>query len=111
MVVTFTISLLLPKKYLSKICSFSWVSSNSLLISLSVPKYSPIESLIDPFVNDIWDAKSTSSFTDTAFMYTLTTALILAFGVNTSDTVPAVETLDPKVPRPDAVSIFAYSVM
>ena len=111
LVVTFTTSLLLPKKYLSKIFSFSWVSSNALLISDSVPKYSPIESLIDAFVKDIWDAKSTSSFTDNAFMYTLTTVLILAFGVNTSDTVPAAETLDPKVPRPDAVSIFAYSVI
>ena len=105
------ISVSFPKKYLSKIFSFSCVNSNSLLISLSVPKYSPIESLIDAFVKDISDAKSVFSFTDKAFMHTLTTVLILAFGVNTSDTVPAAETLDPKVPRPDAVSIFAYSVI
>ena len=41
----------------------------------------------------------------------LTTALILGFGVNTRETVPAAETLDPNVPRPAAVSIFAYSVI
>ena len=36
---------------------------------------------------------------------------MLAFGVNTRETVPAAETLDPNVPRPDAVSTFAYSVI
>ena len=80
-------------------------------MSDSVPKYSPIESSIEPLVNDIWVGSVISSLTVNAFIKTLTTVLILALGVNTNDTVPAVETLDPKVPRPDAVSIFAYSVI
>ena len=36
---------------------------------------------------------------------------MLGFGVNTRETVPPADTLEPNVPRPADVSIFAYSVM
>ena len=62
------ISLLLPKKYLSKIGSFLWVNSNSLLISESVPKYSPIASPINALVNVTADPTSVFSFIDNAFI-------------------------------------------
>ena len=68
LVVTLTISLSLPKKYLSKIGSFSWVNANSLLMSDSVPKYSPSPSLIDAFVNPTLELLSELSLTVKAFM-------------------------------------------
>ena len=46
-----TIAELSPKKYFSKIGSFLWVKLKVLLISLSVPSYSPNPDLIDPFHN------------------------------------------------------------
>ena len=106
-----TTELLLPSKYLSKICLFSCSSMNSLLMSLSVPVYSPIFVVIEAFVNATEDGKVASSSIDSAFLNTLTTVSILAFGVNTNDTVPAVETLAPNVPSPEEVSTFPYSVI
>ena len=84
---------------------------NSLIMSLSVPVYSPIFVVIDEFVNATVDDKVASSLIDSAFLNTLTTVSILAFGVNTNDTVPAAETLAPNVPSPDEVSTFPYSVI
>ena len=84
---------------------------NSLLMSLSVPVYSAIFVVIAEFVNATVDGKVASSLIDSAFLNTLTTVSILAFGVNTKDTVPAAETLAPNVPSPDEVSTFPYSVI
>ena len=67
-VVVLIMSLLLPKKYLSKIGSSLWDNPNSLLISDSVPKYSPKESPINAFVNVTDDARFTSSLTVNAFI-------------------------------------------
>ena len=57
------------------------------------------------------DGKEVSSSIVSAFLNTLTTVSMFAFGVNVNDTVPAAETLAPNVPNPEEVSTFPYSVM
>ena len=47
---------------------------------------------------------------DKACVKTLTTVSMFGFGVKTILLVPAAETLAPKVPNPDEVTTFPYSV-
>ena len=71
---------------------------NALNTALSVPVYSPNPLSITPLLKSI--VSLVSSCILTAFIYTLTCALILATGVYNKETVPAEDTFDPNVPSP-----------
>ena len=103
-----TTFVLLPSKLLLKI-SFVWCfNSNALLISLSVPKYSPYSVCIVPFSRLITSLES--SWILNAFMNTLTWASILGSGVYTNSTTEPVIRV-PMVPRPDTDSMIPYSAL
>ena len=98
---------------LSKILSFLWVKLNDLLMSLSVPVYSPYPVSIVPLLKSITLLVSSSILS--ALVYTWTVASIPATGVKRTWVVAAnptesVITLEPKVPRPEWVWMFANSV-
>ena len=100
-------------KLLSKIGLVWWVRPNALLISLSVPKYSPYSVCIVALLNDIVSRESSSILN--AFMNTLTCVSILGRGVNTNSTTaslpdPAPVILVPIVPNPATDSKIPYSV-